>query len=122
MWLDEAEIALLAEHGVGVAHNPVTNMKLASGAARVEEMLAHGITVGLGTDGEKENNNLDMFEEMKTSSLLGKLSKWMPPLSTPGLFAAWPPPGAPPWDWTERIDSRRQEGGLRSRCARTPRG
>jgi 5-methylthioadenosine/S-adenosylhomocysteine deaminase len=60
---------------VGVAHNPVSNMKLASGAARVEDMLAKGIAVGLGTDGEKENNNLDVFEEMKVSSLLAKLSK-----------------------------------------------
>ena len=75
VWLSDHEIGLLAEHHVGVAHNPVSNMKLASGAARVEDMLAHGIPVGLGTDGEKENNNLDMFEEMKTASLLAKLSK-----------------------------------------------
>jgi 5-methylthioadenosine/S-adenosylhomocysteine deaminase len=75
VWLSDHEIELLAEHHVGVAHNPVSNMKLASGAARVEDMLARGIAVGLGTDGEKENNNLDMFEEMKTSSLLAKLSK-----------------------------------------------
>jgi 5-methylthioadenosine/S-adenosylhomocysteine deaminase len=75
VWLSEPEIELLAQHGVGVAHNPVSNMKLASGAAPVEAMLAAGIPVGLGTDGEKENNNLDMFEEMKTSSLLAKLTK-----------------------------------------------
>jgi 5-methylthioadenosine/S-adenosylhomocysteine deaminase len=75
VWLSDREIEILAKHGVGVAHNPVSNMKLASGAARVEDMLAHGIAVGLGTDGEKENNNLDMFEEMKTASLLAKLSR-----------------------------------------------
>ena len=75
VWLSEHEIDLLAQHGVGVAHNPVSNMKLASGAAPVQALLAKGIAVGLGTDGEKENNNLDMFEEMKTSSLLAKLSK-----------------------------------------------
>ena len=75
VWLSDHEIEILAKHQVGVAHNPVSNMKLASGAARVEDMLAAGIAVGLGTDGEKENNNLDMFEEMKTSSLLAKLSK-----------------------------------------------
>ncbi|MCB0028204.1 MAG: amidohydrolase family protein, partial [Anaerolineales bacterium] len=45
-----------------------------SGAARVVDLLAKQVAVGLGTDGEKENNNLDMFEEMKTSSLLAKLS------------------------------------------------
>ena len=75
VWLSDHEIEILAQHNVGVAHNPVSNMKLASGAARVEDMLASGIAVGLGTDGEKENNNLDMFEEMKVSSLLAKLSK-----------------------------------------------
>src|SRR5947209_4172852 len=46
-----------------------------SGAAPVESLLAAGIAVGLGTDGEKENNNLDMFEEMKTASLLAKFSQ-----------------------------------------------
>ena len=75
VWLSDHEIGILANHGVGVAHNPVSNMKLASGAARVEDMLAQGIAVGLGTDGEKENNNLDLFEEMKTASLLAKFSK-----------------------------------------------
>lgn len=75
VWLSDHEIELLAKYRVGVAHNPVSNMKLASGAARVEDMLGSGIAVGLGTDGEKENNNLDMFEEMKVSSLLAKLSR-----------------------------------------------
>lgn len=75
VWLSDHEIEVLAQHGVGVAHNPVSNMKLASGAAPVEALLAAGIPVGLGTDGEKENNNLDLFEEMKTSSLLAKLTK-----------------------------------------------
>jgi 5-methylthioadenosine/S-adenosylhomocysteine deaminase len=75
VWLSDHEIELLAKYHVGVAHNPVSNMKLASGAARVEDLLANGVAVGLGTDGEKENNNLDMFEEMKTSSLLAKLSR-----------------------------------------------
>ena len=75
VWLSDHEIELLAQHRVGVAHNPISNMKLASGAAPVVAMLASGIAVGLGTDGEKENNNLDMFEEMKVSSLLAKFSK-----------------------------------------------
>jgi 5-methylthioadenosine/S-adenosylhomocysteine deaminase len=75
VWLDEAEIALIAGRGVAVAHNPVSNMKLASGIAAIETMLAAGIAVGLGTDGEKENNNLDLFEEMKVASLLGKLKR-----------------------------------------------
>jgi 5-methylthioadenosine/S-adenosylhomocysteine deaminase len=73
VWLDDAEIEHLAGFGVGISHNPVSNMKLASGIAPVARMLQAGLNVGLGTDGEKENNNLDMFEEMKIASLLGKL-------------------------------------------------
>ncbi|MCL6707669.1 amidohydrolase [Pseudomonas sp. R2.Fl] len=73
VWLDEAEIELISKYRVSIAHNPVSNMKLASGIAPVADMLARGIPVGLGTDGEKENNNFDMFEEMKAASLLGKL-------------------------------------------------
>jgi 5-methylthioadenosine/S-adenosylhomocysteine deaminase len=73
VWLDSAEVELIAKYNVSVAHNPVSNMKLASGIARVGEMLAAGVPVGIGTDGEKENNNFDMFEEMKVASLLGKL-------------------------------------------------
>ena len=73
VWLSEPEIDILAERGIGVAHNPTSNMKLASGAAPISALLAAGVTVGLGTDGEKENNNLDMLEEVKVASLLGKL-------------------------------------------------
>lgn len=75
VWLDDDEIGLMAQRNIGVAHNPVSNMKLASGAAPIEQLLAAGVAVGLGTDGEKENNNLDLFEEMKVSSLLAKFSR-----------------------------------------------
>ncbi|CUK04026.1 5-methylthioadenosine/S-adenosylhomocysteine deaminase [Ruegeria denitrificans] len=74
VWLDDTEIEIIAENGVGVAHNPVSNMKLASGIAPVEKLLRAGVAVGIGTDGEKENNNLDMFDDMKCTSLLGKLN------------------------------------------------
>ncbi|MER8944650.1 MULTISPECIES: amidohydrolase [unclassified Mesorhizobium] len=73
VWLDREEIELISKRRVSVAHNPVSNMKLASGIALVAEMLKAGVPVGIGTDGEKENNNFDMFEEMKVTSLLGKL-------------------------------------------------
>jgi 5-methylthioadenosine/S-adenosylhomocysteine deaminase len=72
VWLEPAEIELIARHKVGVAHNPTSNMKLASGAAPVEALIAAGIAVGIGSDGEKENNNLDILEEMKIVSLLAK--------------------------------------------------
>lgn len=73
VWLDESEVDLISRYPVSVAHNPVSNMKLASGIAPIADMLAKGVPVGIGTDGEKENNNFDMFEEMKLASLLGKL-------------------------------------------------
>lgn len=73
VWLDASEIALMAERGVGVAHNPTSNMKLVSGMAPVSAMIDAGVHVGLGTDGEKENNNLDLLEEMKFAALLGKV-------------------------------------------------
>ena len=74
VWLDDAEIELMARRRVAVAHNPTSNMKLASGAAPVEKLRRAGVAVGIGTDGEKENNNLDMFEEMKFTSLLAKFA------------------------------------------------
>ncbi|MCX5494494.1 amidohydrolase [Kaistia dalseonensis] len=74
VWLDDAEIELMARRGIAVAHNPASNMKLASGAAPVEKLRRAGVAVGIGTDGEKENNNLDMFEEMKFTSLLAKFA------------------------------------------------
>ena len=73
VWLSPEEIEIIAGHRVSVAHNPVSNMKLASGIAPIAEMLAAGVPVGVGTDGEKENNNFDLFEEIKGASLLGKL-------------------------------------------------
>lgn len=73
VWLDEAEIELLASTGTRVAHCPASNMKLASGPAPVPKLWAAGVTVGLGSDGEKENNNLDLLEEAKIASLLQKL-------------------------------------------------
>ncbi len=74
VWLDDAELDVLATTGTRVAHCPCSNMKLASGIARVPQMWARGITVGLGSDGEKENNNLDLLEEMKFASLVQKVS------------------------------------------------
>lgn len=74
----EREIAILLDKKVGVAHNPQSNMKLASGIAPVAQMLAKGIPVAIGTDGASSNNNLDMIEEMRTASFLAKLSTMDP--------------------------------------------
>ena len=72
VWLDDAEIQTLARTGTGVAHCPISNMKLASGTAPLPRYLADGIPVGLGSDGGISNNSLSMFECMKTASLLQK--------------------------------------------------
>ncbi len=74
IWLSDGDIKILAEHGVNISHNVTSNMKLASGIAPVAKLLAVGATVSLGTDGCASNNNLDMFEEMKTAALLQKVS------------------------------------------------
>lgn len=72
--LTENDIKLLADNQVGVAHNPESNMKLASGIAPIPALLAAGVNVGLGTDGAASNNNLDMLEEMRTAALLHKVN------------------------------------------------
>ena len=84
VWLDTSEIERLTAKNIGVAHNPTSNLKLVSGLAPISEMIAAGVHVGLGTDGEKENNNLDMFEEMKFASLLAKTRE-----SDPTALDAW---------------------------------
>lgn len=66
------ERAIMAARGVGVAHNPTSNLKLASGLADVIGMLEAGIAVGLGTDGQASNNDQDLFEEMRLAALLPK--------------------------------------------------
>ena len=73
VWVSEPEIALLKTRGVGASHNPESNMKLASGTAPVPQYLRADMAVGLGTDGAASNNDLDMFEAMRTASLLHKL-------------------------------------------------
>jgi 5-methylthioadenosine/S-adenosylhomocysteine deaminase len=80
------EIELLAASGVKVAHNPESNMKLASGIAPVPGMLRSGVTVGLGTDGAASNNNLNMFTEMASASLLHKVTT-MDPTALPAQTA-----------------------------------
>ncbi len=73
MHLTPEDIATLASRGVGVSHNPESNMKLASGTAPVPALRAAGVAVGLGTDGAASNNDLDMFEAMRQAALLHKL-------------------------------------------------
>lgn len=72
--LTQNDIKIIKEKKVAVAHNPESNMKLASGIAPVPQLLAEGITVALGTDGAASNNNLDMLEETRSAALLHKVN------------------------------------------------
>jgi 5-methylthioadenosine/S-adenosylhomocysteine deaminase len=74
VWVNDTDMALLKSRGVGVSHNPVSNMKLASGIAPVKAYLAADVAIGLGTDGAASNNDLDMFEAMRAASFLQKVA------------------------------------------------
>ena len=79
VWVNDADLAILKARGVGVAHNPSSNTKLASGIAPVVRMRSLGIAVGLGTDGPAgSNNDLDMFEEMDLAVKLQNVSSLNP--------------------------------------------
>ncbi|MEP7149313.1 MAG: amidohydrolase, partial [Acidobacteriota bacterium] len=73
VFVTDDEIDILISKGVGAAHNPQSNMKLASGTAPVPQMLSKDLAVGLGTDGAASNNDLNMWEEMDTAAKLHKL-------------------------------------------------
>jgi len=83
VWLSDREIELLARTGTAVAHCPCSNMKLSSGPARIGDLRRAGVVVGLGSDGEKENNSLDLIEEMKFASLLQKVTTLDPTSGDP---------------------------------------
>ena len=115
LYVDDEEIAMLADNGVSVAHNPAANMKLASGYAfRFVEMRRAGIRVGIGTDGCSSSNNLDMIEAMKLASLLGKSWRKDPEvLSAPEMFEAATSQGA---DILGLLAGRIEEGYLADLC------
>ena len=73
VWAEAHELDLLRDHGVGVVHNPQSNMKLASGVAPLPGMLARELAVGLGTDSSASNNDLSIWEEIDTAAKLHKL-------------------------------------------------
>jgi 5-methylthioadenosine/S-adenosylhomocysteine deaminase len=77
-WLTKEDMAVFADLGVKVSHNPESSMKLASGVAPVPEMLKKGIIVGIGTDGCASNNDMDMFREMNTAALIHKVNSLNP--------------------------------------------
>ena len=74
VWLSDEEIDIIKKNNVKVSHNPCSNMKLASGIAPISKLLEKDVCVSIGTDGASSNNNLDLIEELKTASLLQKVS------------------------------------------------
>ena len=88
VWLTPAEQDLLARRGVKVSHCPESNLKLAAGVAPVPELLARGVTVGLGTDGAASNNNLDLFGEISQAARLHKVWRLDPTVLPAGQAVA----------------------------------
>jgi len=84
VWLDEEEIEIYERNGVGVSHNPTSNLKLASGIAPVPEFLKREIKIGIGTDGAASNNNLDFVEEIHITALIHKVK-----VMDPTVLSAW---------------------------------
>ena len=90
VWIEDEDADILLEKGVTICTCPVSNMKLASGVARVPLLLEKGLNIALGTDGTASNNNLNFFEEIKLLALSAKVHFNDPTLITPeqALFAA----------------------------------
>ena len=84
--LDDEDIDIMKKYHIRAAHNPGSNMKLASGIAPVPKLLQNGICVALGTDGASSNNNLDMLEEIQLAALLHKVDT-LDPLAIPAFQA-----------------------------------
>lgn len=78
IWLDDEEMKILAATGTKIAHCPNSNLKLASGIAKIPELLALGANVSIGADGAPCNNNLDIFKEMRSAALIQKARLFQP--------------------------------------------
>ncbi|MDQ3822858.1 MAG: amidohydrolase [Actinomycetota bacterium] len=76
VWLTDEDIEVYREHDVAVAHCPTSNAKLAAGIARLRDLLAAGLRVGVGTDGPASNNDLDLWEELRLAVLLARVSAY----------------------------------------------
>ena len=76
--VDDGDIRILRERGVAVSHNPQSNMKISSGIAPIARMHSEGVLCTIGTDGTCSNNDLDMWDEMRTASFLQKVATMDP--------------------------------------------
>jgi 5-methylthioadenosine/S-adenosylhomocysteine deaminase len=109
--VNDADMSILKARGVGVAHCPSSNMKLASGVAPLVKMLATGLAVGLGPDGPAgSNNDFNLFEEMDLAAKLQKVSTGGPQALPQLPRLKWPPSAAPAcWEWKKRSVPSRPE-------------
>lgn len=80
VWVSDSDMKIMAENGVSVAHCPISNLKLASGVARLPELIEAGVNVCIGTDGASSNNRLDMIRELQTAAILQKGVNYNPEL------------------------------------------
>ena len=109
VWPSEEELGLLKKLGVGIVHNPQSNMKLASGVAPVPEMLKEDLPVGLGTDGAASNNDLNLWEEMDTAAKLHKLISKDPKVVTAAeAFEMATIRGARACIWKRKLDQSKK--------------
>jgi cytosine/adenosine deaminase-related metal-dependent hydrolase len=106
VWVGPEEIAMLAETGTHVTHNPVSNAKLASGIAPIPEMLKAGVNVGLGTDGGPSSNDYDMIRAMRWASYIHKARSLDPTISpSEQVFEMATINGARALGWESQIGS-----------------
>ena len=83
VWVEDDDLDILADKGVTIAANPISNLKLASGICPIPKAMAKGVNIGLGTDSVASNNNLNLFEELKLHAMLHKAAVGDPTLITP---------------------------------------
>lgn len=88
IWVNDEDIALFARRGVTILHNPISNLKLASGVAPIAKMIKAGCKITLGTDGVASNNNLNLWEEIKLMPMLQKGTTLDPTVVTPAQTIA----------------------------------
>jgi 5-methylthioadenosine/S-adenosylhomocysteine deaminase len=104
--ISKKDISVMKQRNVKVSHNPVSNLKLASGVAPVKDLLTEGVTVALGTDSPCSNNAADMFEVMKTAALLHKgVNKDPTLLPAPKILEMATMEGAKALSWEKEIGS-----------------
>ncbi|MCI6378323.1 MAG: amidohydrolase [Clostridiales bacterium] len=88
VWMTDEDIELFARRGVTILHNPISNLKLASGVAPIAKMLKAGCRIALGTDGVASNNNLNLWEEIKLMPMLQKGTLLDPTVVSPAQTLA----------------------------------